>query len=98
MGCRSGHRTCCTSSAGKTGSPQDREVNYAQEQNRLGGRGKMPQLREEAGSGQDHAGLHAPRRHEEGKVQLGDCMPHAKVSKKTTLWLGSDDDELEDGA
>jgi hypothetical protein len=24
-------------------------------------------------------------------------MPHAKVSKKTTLWLGSDDDELEDG-
>lgn len=24
-------------------------------------------------------------------------MPHAKVSKKTTIWIGSDDDELEDG-
>ena len=24
-------------------------------------------------------------------------MPNAKVGKKTTLWLGSDDDELEDG-
>ena len=25
-------------------------------------------------------------------------MPYAKISKKTVLWLGSDDDELEDGA
>lgn len=24
-------------------------------------------------------------------------MPYAKVARKTVLWLGSDDDELEDG-